>query len=221
MSTPASSASVEMSSAPAGVTCCQRTSPFVLIVHATAAPAGAGVGAGAAVCASAVAWVATDRASSNRACRGERATMVILRWPPISPHGEAARKPGWLSPIEGRQIGARERLFAAALSRLRAGLQAAAPRRGRGAGRLAARGSGQATSLRARVPALAAPVSLRRHRAPRPRPRSEEHTSELQSRGHLVCRLLLEKKKTTIILPYITGNDRRYPYLTPDWLLVY
>src|SRR5690625_6504472 len=27
--------------------------------------------------------------------------------------------------------------------------------------------------------------------------RSEEHTSELQSRGHLVCRLLLEKKKRT------------------------
>src|SRR3989442_9818566 len=27
-------------------------------------------------------------------------------------------------------------------------------------------------------------------------PRSEEHTSELQSRPHLVCRLLLEKKKT-------------------------
>src|SRR2546422_7151799 len=29
----------------------------------------------------------------------------------------------------------------------------------------------------------------------RPRSRSEEHTSELQSRLHLVCRLLLEKKK--------------------------
>src|SRR5690625_5508971 len=29
--------------------------------------------------------------------------------------------------------------------------------------------------------------------------RSEEHTSELQSRGHLVCRLLLEKKKRKII----------------------
>src|SRR5690625_6591715 len=29
-----------------------------------------------------------------------------------------------------------------------------------------------------------------------PFPRSEEHTSELQSRGHIVCRLLLEKKKT-------------------------
>src|SRR5207253_643169 len=28
-----------------------------------------------------------------------------------------------------------------------------------------------------------------------PHQRSEEHTSELQSRGHLVCRLLLEKKK--------------------------
>src|SRR5690625_6122979 len=27
--------------------------------------------------------------------------------------------------------------------------------------------------------------------------RSEEHTSELQSRGHLVCRLLLERKKRT------------------------
>src|SRR5438105_15618648 len=32
-------------------------------------------------------------------------------------------------------------------------------------------------------------------RDPRGRPRSEEHTSELQSRVDLVCRLLLEKKK--------------------------
>src|SRR5690625_5531731 len=30
--------------------------------------------------------------------------------------------------------------------------------------------------------------------------RSEEHTSELQSRGHLVCRLLLEKKKHVLNL---------------------
>src|SRR5207253_7698748 len=30
--------------------------------------------------------------------------------------------------------------------------------------------------------------------------RSEEHTSELQSRGHLVCRLLLEKKKQILYL---------------------
>src|SRR2546422_4953288 len=34
-----------------------------------------------------------------------------------------------------------------------------------------------------------------------PRTRSEEHTSELQSRLHLVCRLLLEKKNETIVLP--------------------
>src|SRR2546429_4224415 len=32
--------------------------------------------------------------------------------------------------------------------------------------------------------------------------RSEEHTSELQSRLHLVCRLLLEKKKKTLDQPY-------------------
>src|SRR5437870_9749912 len=41
-------------------------------------------------------------------------------------------------------------------------------------------------------------TTLRRQRSPRTRAaraRSEEHTSELQSRGHLVCRLLLEKKK--------------------------
>src|SRR3712207_7234096 len=34
------------------------------------------------------------------------------------------------------------------------------------------------------------------------RPRSEEHTSELQSRQYLVCRLLLEKKKTKINTHY-------------------
>src|SRR2546429_6708568 len=35
-------------------------------------------------------------------------------------------------------------------------------------------------------------------------PRSEEHTSELQSRLHLVCRLLLGKKKT---VPFSYEND--------------
>src|SRR2546429_3505149 len=34
------------------------------------------------------------------------------------------------------------------------------------------------------------------------RNRSEEHTSELQSRLHLVCRLLLEKKKDNYLLPF-------------------
>src|SRR2546422_7424210 len=43
----------------------------------------------------------------------------------------------------------------------------------------------------------------RRRRAPR----SEEHTSELQSRLHLVCRLLLEKKKKNK-----TTNESTRPY---------
>src|SRR5689334_24346746 len=64
---------------------------------------------------------------------------------------------------------------------------------------VAARGHGQ--------PGVEAPDAVRRagvgrrvpvHRARglrADRPRSEEHTSELQSQFHLVCRLLLEKKK--------------------------
>src|SRR5947208_9930983 len=36
--------------------------------------------------------------------------------------------------------------------------------------------------------------------------RSEEHTSELQSPDHLVCRLLLEKKKKTITQPLIPNS---------------
>src|SRR3712207_7035321 len=55
--------------------------------------------------------------------------------------------------------------------------------------------------VRGRVPPTAAdrrdPVHGRGAAAP---PRSEEHTSELQSRQYLVCRLLLEKKKTITIL---------------------
>src|SRR2546422_7060156 len=46
---------------------------------------------------------------------------------------------------------------------------------------------------------LAGRQSLARHQgAGAAPPRSEEHTSELQSRLHLVCRLLLEKKKTDL-----------------------
>src|SRR5438876_7966893 len=44
---------------------------------------------------------------------------------------------------------------------------------------------------------------LRRHRLVR----SEEHTSELQSPVHLVCRLLLEKKKTKIKWPIRYDNS--------------
>src|SRR6266498_1113964 len=40
------------------------------------------------------------------------------------------------------------------------------------------------------------------------RPRSEEHTSELQSRPHLVCRLLLEKKKNTLYTPILLKKKK-------------
>src|SRR2546429_7282341 len=57
------------------------------------------------------------------------------------------------------------------------------------------------------APRLGSAVSghhARRARQPRGA-RSEEHTSELQSRLHLVCRLLLEKKKTHTILSAVRG----------------
>src|SRR3712207_8892637 len=60
--------------------------------------------------------------------------------------------------------------------------------------RLRADGSASAL-LPARRPPDAARVPLPRARR-HPGLRSEEHTSELQSRQYLVCRLLLEKKKT-------------------------
>src|SRR2546430_7245255 len=37
-------------------------------------------------------------------------------------------------------------------------------------------------------------------------PRSEEHTSELQSQSNLVCRLLLEKKKKTLVLSKVQSQ---------------
>src|SRR3989442_11348831 len=43
------------------------------------------------------------------------------------------------------------------------------------------------------------------------KPRSEEHTSELQSRPHLVCRLLLEKKK---LLRYHASSASRRTLLS-------
>src|SRR3712207_7778129 len=49
--------------------------------------------------------------------------------------------------------------------------------------------------LRARNPALAGDPQLARIDRAVSTGRSEEHTSELQSRQYLVCRLLLEKKK--------------------------
>src|SRR3989442_11955249 len=46
--------------------------------------------------------------------------------------------------------------------------------------------------------------------------RSEEHTSELQSRPHLVCRLLLEKKKKTpIAMPRSSPAIQTHAFLNP------
>src|SRR2546428_9393802 len=45
--------------------------------------------------------------------------------------------------------------------------------------------------------------------------RSEEHTSELQSRSDLVCRLLLEKKKTSTAGLRCTSACRRFPAIAP------
>src|SRR5256885_3006582 len=49
---------------------------------------------------------------------------------------------------------------------------------------------------------------LARHLAELQSPRSEEHTSELQSPCNLVCRLLLEKKNTVVGLPYPARDHR-------------
>src|SRR2546422_8086701 len=51
-----------------------------------------------------------------------------------------------------------------------------------------------------------APPALRGWAPDTPRGRSEEHTSELQSRLHLVCRLLLEKKKKKVKQPLRSCN---------------
>src|SRR3989441_7670384 len=54
---------------------------------------------------------------------------------------------------------------------------------------------GSANARASRPPETAPPAAAAAARPLRPRRRSEEHTSELQSLAYLVCRLLLEKKK--------------------------
>src|SRR3712207_8594611 len=61
------------------------------------------------------------------------------------------------------------------------------------------RGDGAAHAIPARPSAAAVPAGVR----------SEEHTSELQSRQYLVCRLLLEKKKNSYT-PTRTNNEPTY-----------
>src|SRR5687767_15599620 len=51
----------------------------------------------------------------------------------------------------------------------------------------------------------------------RPRQRSEEHTSELQSLAYLVCRLLLEKKKTKNKYASSCVVLTEYTHTRPAW----
>src|SRR5947207_11040556 len=51
--------------------------------------------------------------------------------------------------------------------------------------------------------------------------RSEEHTSELQSHSELVCRLLLEKKKTNVIVAYnVTLTGMLAEGLEERWMMM-
>src|SRR5258705_823936 len=62
--------------------------------------------------------------------------------------------------------------------------------------------SAPAPAARIQHPRARGRRSGRRRRPVRAQPdRSEEHTSELQSLRHLVCRLLLEKKKKSKVIP--------------------
>src|SRR5436309_6758278 len=77
-------------------------------------------------------------------------------------------------------------------------------------------------------------VPARRHRAvpgQQPRPcrgaagavrldRSEEHTSELQSRENLVCRLLLEKKKKLMLITFVYNSVNEHLFLLLQFQLL-
>src|SRR3712207_7287740 len=80
--------------------------------------------------------------------------------------------------------------------------------RGRPVGPARARAAGAVRGQRARAARLR-PLRPRRRDRPTARDaRSEEHTSELQSRQYLVCRLLLEKKRS----PLTTSELLPLPY---------
>src|SRR3712207_7815278 len=79
----------------------------------------------------------------------------------------------------------------------------------------ARRGGGAPRSCPSRRAAACARAGWRRRRDSTPRrARSEEHTSELQSRQYLVCRLLLEKKKITQISRMKSSASKKNQYST-------
>src|SRR3712207_7792738 len=75
--------------------------------------------------------------------------------------------------------------------------------RSRASHRLSRRQAGQVPEPRLRPAEPARHLrDLGRPPAPVPKIRSEEHTSELQSRQYLVCRLLLEKKNIGLLMAH-------------------
>src|SRR3712207_7201658 len=85
--------------------------------------------------------------------------------------------------------------------------------------RLSPRGTGDRTRATFSIPNGGTPMQVTvaavvEHRSAAQQGRSEEHTSELQSRQYLVCRLLLEKKKKTILFScFILVSQRSSPFL--------
>src|SRR5690606_12233442 len=131
----------------------------------------------------------------GRACRASpSAPGPALELAGVRPRGGGARRPLLRArlgdPAGGRGARApRARWRAGGLGRVPRPRGARARPRGDRVGLGAAdRGARAARGPRRRVRALGAPRDRRERR-------SEEHTSELQSRENLVCRLLLEKKK--------------------------
>src|SRR6266487_4568254 len=87
------------------------------------------------------------------------------------------------------------------------------------------------TLFRSRLSQAGSGIEPVRGKGPTRQARSEEHTSELQSPVHLVCRLLLEKKKTIANKTHegvplecrrrgTLGWDGRSPRCSPAWVLL-
>src|SRR6266699_3342158 len=139
-----------------------------------------------------------DANSKFRIPNSELHLIYVNLLPPLSPQSpRAPDPPGFSRPDRPNPAYRHERRSfwppAARPSRLRPPRSAPSPSARRGRPPRRARGS--------RRPPCAGTSASRR--------RSEEHTSELQSRPHLVCRLLLEKKKKIRRLNFLIKKKKK------------